>query len=82
MSEQPSTGQEFARGTGRVIGHAVAIVIGLALMVAGVAMGVTILLLPLGIPLGLVGLGIFIWGLFGWARAEKTPVTDESLRQT
>jgi hypothetical protein len=33
-------------------------------MFTGIAMGVTIAMLPIGIPLGFVGLVLFFWGLF------------------
>ena len=43
--------------------HLAAIVGGVAMMVLGVGLSVTMVLLPIGIPLGLAGLGVFIWGL-------------------
>jgi hypothetical protein len=57
---------------GRVIGHAVAIVVGLILMFTGLALGVTMVMLPVGIPLGLAGLLLVIWGGSTWARTSKT----------
>jgi len=73
MTEHESTGHELATGAKRFVGHVLAIVGGLVLMIAGVAMGVTMVLLPIGIPLGLVGLLLFIWGVFGWSREKKSP---------
>jgi hypothetical protein len=47
--------------------HMAAIIGGLVMMVLGVGLSVTMVLLPIGIPLGLAGLGICIWGLTpGW----------------
>jgi hypothetical protein len=43
--------------------HLAAIIAGLVMMVLGVGLSVTMVLLPIGIPLGLAGLGVFIWGL-------------------
>ena len=43
--------------------HLAAIVIGLAMMVLGLGLGVTMVLLPIGLPVGILGLGILIWGL-------------------
>jgi hypothetical protein len=43
--------------------HLAAIIGGIVTMVLGVALSVTMVLLPIGIPLGLIGLGVFIWGL-------------------
>jgi hypothetical protein len=57
--------------------HVTAIVVGAAMMVTGVGMGVTMILIPVGVPLGLIGLGAFFWGWWGFGearrrRAEKT----------
>ena len=43
--------------------HLAAIIGGVVMMVLGVGLSVTMVLLPIGIPLGLAGLGVFIWGL-------------------
>jgi hypothetical protein len=49
--------------------HLAAIIAGVALMLLGVGLSVTMVLLPVGIPLGLAGLGVLIWGLTpGWRR--------------
>jgi len=73
MNVQHTHGQEFAKEAGFFALHAFAIVLGLILSVAGLAMGVTIALLPIGIPTGLVGLALLIWGLFGRGEEMKTP---------
>jgi hypothetical protein len=43
--------------------HLMAIIAGVVMMVLGVGLSVTMVLLPVGLPLGLAGLGVFIWGL-------------------
>ena len=49
--------------------HLLAIIGGLAMMVLGVALSVTMVLLPVGLPLGLAGIGVLIWGLSpGWRK--------------
>jgi hypothetical protein len=49
--------------------HLGAIILGVIMMVLGVGLSVTMVLLPIGIPLGLVGLGVFILGMTpGWRR--------------
>jgi hypothetical protein len=50
-----------------VLLHIAAIVGGLILMVVGLAMGVSMVLLPAGVVLGLVGFAIFVWGLFDYS---------------
>ena len=47
------------------MGHALAILGGLVLMAAGLALVFTVALLPVGLVVGLVGLFIFGAGLFG-----------------
>jgi hypothetical protein len=49
----------------RAFAHAAAIVLGFALMVLGLAMGVTMVLLPVGLPVGLAGVLLFVWGIVG-----------------
>jgi hypothetical protein len=51
--------------------HVAATIVGAALMVAGLGMGVTVILLPVGVPLGLVGLGAFLWGVWGFGEARR-----------
>jgi hypothetical protein len=43
--------------------HLAAIILGFVMMVLGVGLSVTMVLLPVGLPLGLAGLGVFVWGL-------------------
>jgi hypothetical protein len=49
--------------------HLVAIIAGLVMMVLGLGLGVTMVLLPLGLVVGLVGLMVLVWGLTpGWRK--------------
>jgi hypothetical protein len=50
--------------------HIAAIVVGLILMIVGLAMGVSMVMLPPGIVIGLAGVAIFVWGFVG--RSEKS----------
>ena len=57
------------KGSEPIALHAAAIVGGVVMIVLGVGLSVTMVLLPVGLPLGLAGLGAFIWGLTpGWRR--------------
>lgn len=58
-------GKDLATGAGHLLSRAAAAVVGLILMIVGIAMGVTIVMLPIGVPLGLFGLAVFLWGFFG-----------------
>ena len=44
---------------------------GFLLMVVGLALGVTMMMLPIGLVLGLTGVGLFIWGAFGDLPVDK-----------
>ena len=47
----------------RFLGHLAAVMAGAVLMIMGLGLGVTMVLLPIGIPIGLAGLLLFLWGL-------------------
>jgi hypothetical protein len=55
---------------GRILSHTAALFLGLALIVAGIGLGVTMVLLPLGVPVALTGLFVFLWGALGTARGR------------
>lgn len=73
MNVYPSVNHELVKGTGRFMVHVLAFVVGMIFLVAGMAMGVTIAMLPIGIPLGFGGLALFLWGLFGGAEGNVLP---------
>jgi hypothetical protein len=54
----------------RILGHTVAIVVGFALMVIGLGLGVTMVLLPIGLVVGLIGVLVLVWGLFEWRHKQ------------
>jgi hypothetical protein len=51
--------------------HAAFALLGLALMVVGLALGVTIVMLPAGLMIGLIGLAVVVTSLF--ARIYQQP---------
>ena len=53
-----------------VVGHVAAIVIGFVMMIVGLGLGVTMIMLPVGLAIGLLGVAILLAGLF--ARLSKT----------
>ena len=54
----------WVKATENVLGHIAAIVVGFVMMVIGLGLGVTMIMLPLGIVVGLIGVAIFVGGLF------------------
>ena len=56
--------RRWVRATESLLGHAAAVIIGFVMMVVGLALGVTMIMLPVGIVVGLVGAAIFVGGLF------------------
>lgn len=51
-------------GIGRFLEHTLAVMIGFGMMVVGLALGVTMIMLPAGLAIGLLGACIFVAGLF------------------
>jgi hypothetical protein len=46
-----------------IVSHVLMAIAGFVMMVVGIGLSVTMVLLPIGIPLGLAGLGVLVWGL-------------------
>jgi hypothetical protein len=67
MKDEHASGRNLVKTGEVLVGHFVAVLAGFALMILGVGMGVTMVLLPVGIPIGLLGLLLFLWGLFSLA---------------
>ena len=55
-----------------VVAHLAAIAVGFAMMVLGLGLGVTMIMLPAGVVIGLAGAAIFVGGIF----ARVTPQDD------
>jgi hypothetical protein len=51
------------RGAVGFFEHAVIVFIGFVLMVVGLALGVTMIMLPVGVVIGLIGFAMFVGGL-------------------
>ncbi|MYD71457.1 MAG: hypothetical protein F4W89_12060 [Acidobacteria bacterium] len=66
MSTEPARRWRRWLETGeRILGHLVAVLLGFVLMVLGLGLGVTMVMLPVGLVVGLVGALVFVWGLLG-----------------
>ena len=59
-------------GIGRFLEHTAAVVVGLIMMIVGLGLGVTMIMLPAGIVIGLLGTAVLVGGLFG--RIDETGV--------
>ena len=57
----------------KIASHLLAVIAGLILVMIGLLLSVPMVGLPLGIPIGLAGVLICLWGLFG--RTTQKPVT-------
>jgi hypothetical protein len=66
-----SAGQLVKSGE-RLLIHSLSVVLGFVLMIVGIGMGVTMVLAPIGIPVGLIGLGLWLWGLHAAAPPSQT----------
>jgi hypothetical protein len=63
--------KELVKGVGGFFGHVAAIIVGLILSVVGLAMGVTVVMLPVGLGVCLLGLALVVWGLVGRSREKE-----------
>ncbi|HTQ39494.1 MAG TPA: hypothetical protein VMJ32_10725 [Pirellulales bacterium] len=61
---------EEVKGAGRFLGHSASVIAGLLLLLAALAMGVSLVLLPVGLFVGLVGFLLIVWGLSAKPRTE------------
>jgi hypothetical protein len=59
----------WVRATENVFAHIAAIVVGFVMMVIGLGLGVTMIMLPVGVVVGLIGAVLFVGGLFCPRRA-------------
>ena len=58
------TSHRILAGFGRFLEHSAVVVLGLVMMVVGLALGVTMVLLPVGVVVGLLGVALVVGGLF------------------
>ena len=59
-----TTAERIFVGFGHFLEHAAAVVVGLVLMVVGLGLGVTMIMLPVGVVVGLIGVLLVVGGLF------------------
>jgi hypothetical protein len=72
MKDNHVFGGHLVKSGERLLIHSLAVVLGFVLMIVGIGMGVTMVLLPVGIPVGLIGLGLWLWGLYSTAPRPET----------
>ena len=60
----------WVRTTEGVVGHIAMTVVGFVMMIAGLGLGVTMIMLPVGVVVGLMGAGLLVAGLF--ARIDQS----------
>ena len=71
MGQPAGRGRPLLEKAALVLGHVVAVVVGFVLMVVGLGLGVTMVMLPVGLVVGLVGVAAFVWGLVGHLGEDK-----------
>lgn len=80
MAEHESPGRELSNWAKQLALDVAAVVVGLILMVIGLGMGVTVVLLPVGIAVGFAGIFAVLWGLFGRSAAKAGPAQPPGSR--
>ncbi len=72
MATQPAgRGRRWIEKAKLILAHVAAVAVGFALMVVGLGLGVTMIMLPVGLAVGLLGVMLFVWGLFGHLGADR-----------
>ena len=64
MAEVLKWHRSWIKTTESVLGHVAAVIIGFVMMVVGLGLGVTMIMLPVGLVIGLLGVAVFVGGLF------------------
>lgn len=64
MSATDSSSRQALEVGESFLGHVAAVVIGVILVVVGLALGVTMIMLPVGFVLGIAGILLIVWGVF------------------
>jgi hypothetical protein len=59
-----STAGRIALGLTRLLEHAAVVTIGFVMIIVGLGLGVTMIMLPVGVVVGLLGVLLVIGGLF------------------
>jgi len=72
MKEAHASARHLVEMGERFLAHAIAVAMGFVLMIVGMGMGVTMVFLPIGLPLGLAGVLLFLWGLVSAAPRKQT----------
>jgi len=70
MTEISRSLRQVANTVSRVFGRLATLIIGFIMMVVGLAMTATIVMLPVGVVLGLLGVAVFVAGTFAAPQAE------------
>jgi len=65
LEDGPVNNHHLAETGSKIAIHTLAVMLGLVLVVTGLGLGVTMVGLPLGLPIGLAGVLVGLWGLFG-----------------
>jgi hypothetical protein len=56
--------RHWFRTTEAVFAHIAAVIVGFIMMIIGLGLGVTMVMLPVGLVVGLAGVAVFVGGLF------------------
>ena len=64
MTALSPAARHIAGLVGSALGHIAAIIIGFVLMVVGLALGVTMIMLPVGLVVGMLGFAMVVGGFF------------------
>ena len=63
--------RHWVMATASVLGHVAALLIGFVMMVVGMGLAVTVIMLPVGLVVGLLGVAVFVEGVCGNFHVER-----------
>jgi hypothetical protein len=64
VNSPPAPVRHVLTMAGHFLGHVAAVILGFVLIIVGLAMGVTMVLLPAGVVIGLLGVALVVGGVF------------------
>jgi hypothetical protein len=72
MKDIHASNHHLLESGGRFLAHSVAVLLGLVLVILGLGLGVTMVALPVGLPMGLAGLLLCVGGFYRGGPSKQT----------
>jgi hypothetical protein len=80
MKDIHASDHHLMKSGGRFLGHTVAVLVGFVLVIVGLGLGVTMVALPIGLPMGLAGILLCMWGFYFGGPSKQPKGRGEATR--